>query len=67
MTLDLVSVPEVAEILGVSRQRVHQLIHAYDDFPEPEAELAVGRIWQRAAIDKWARAHPRRTGRPPKG
>ena len=56
--------PEVAEILGVSRQRVHQLIQAYDDFPAPEAELAVGRIWKRAVILEWARDHPRKPGRP---
>ena len=47
---DLVSIPEVAQILGVSRQRVHQLIRAYPDFPEPEAVLAVGRIWKRTDI-----------------
>jgi predicted DNA-binding transcriptional regulator AlpA len=56
--------PEVAEILGVTRQRVHQLIRAYSDFPKPEAELAVGRIWKREAITTWAASHPRKTGRP---
>lgn len=64
MADDLVSASEVAEILGVSRQRVHQLIRAYDDFPKPEAELAVGRIWRREAVAKWATDHPRKPGRP---
>jgi predicted DNA-binding transcriptional regulator AlpA len=61
---DLVSVPEVAEMLGVSRQRVHQLIKSYEDFPEPEANLSVGRIWLRSDIQAWIAAHPRSTGRP---
>ena len=54
MAQDLVNVPEVAQILGISRQRVHQLIRAYPDFPEPEAVLAVGRIWKREDIVAWA-------------
>jgi predicted DNA-binding transcriptional regulator AlpA len=61
---DLVSIVEVAEMLGVSRQRVHQLLRAYPDFPAPEAELAVGRIWLRSAIEDWNQAHPRVPGRP---
>jgi prophage regulatory protein len=67
MAQDLVSVPEVAQILGVSIQRVHQLLHAYADFPEPEAVLAVGRIWKREDIIAWAESHPRKPGRPPRG
>jgi len=62
---DLVSVPEVAAMLGVSRQRVHQIIQSYADFPEPEAELGVGRIWRRDLVADWIARHPRRTGRPP--
>jgi predicted DNA-binding transcriptional regulator AlpA len=61
---DLVSVPEVAQILGVSRQRVHQLLRVHADFPEPEAVLAVGRIWKRVDIVAWAKSHPRKPGRP---
>ena len=66
MPEELVSVPEVAEMLGVSRQRVHQLIQSSGDFPKPEAELAVGRIWRRADIERWIAEHPRRPGRPAK-
>lgn len=46
---------EIAEMLGVSRQRIDQLAHT-DDFPEPVAELAAGRIWERADVEAWARA-----------
>ncbi len=66
MCADLVSIVEVAEMLGVSRQRVHQILRAYPDFPVPEAELAVGRIWRRQSITDWMASHPRSTGRPRK-
>ena len=61
---DLVSVTEIAELLGVSRQRVNQLIRAYMDFPLPEAELAIGRVWLRSAVEEWNRSHLRTAGRP---
>jgi predicted DNA-binding transcriptional regulator AlpA len=57
----LVGVAEVAEMLGVSRQRVNQLVQEEADFPEPEATLAAGRIWLRSTIETWASAHPRRS------
>ena len=66
MADELVSIVEVAEMLGVSRQRVHQLLRAYDDFPAPTAELAVVRIWRRSDVIAWISSHPRRTGRPSK-
>lgn len=56
-TVDLVGTTEVAEMLGVSRQRVHQLMSS-EGFPEPEM-LSAGLIWRRADIEAWMR----RTGR----
>lgn len=65
MTSHLVGLSEIATILGVSRQRVGQLVRDYDDFPPPVAELASGRIWETAAVEAWANAHPvRPPGRP---
>jgi predicted DNA-binding transcriptional regulator AlpA len=58
--MDVVGVPEIAQILAVSRQRVYQLIEAYEDFPKPVATLAVGRIWSRAEIEEWNRFHGER-------
>jgi prophage regulatory protein len=54
----LVGPQEVAELLGVSRQRLQQLAER-PDFPEPVAVLALGRVWETAAIREWAR----KTGR----
>jgi hypothetical protein len=61
----LVGTAEVAELLGVSRQRIHELRKA-DRFPEPMIELAAGPIWLRPAIEKWDAERDRRPGRRPK-
>lgn len=45
---------EVAEYLGVSRQRVLQL-REKPDFPAPVSHLASGPIWESADVEKWAR------------
>ena len=50
----LVAAQEIALMLDVSRQRVSQLA-ASAGFPEPVAELGVGRIWLREDIEAWAR------------
>ena len=54
----LVGVAEIAELLGLTRQRVNQLARE-EGFPKPEAELTAGRIWKRADVEAWAK----RTGR----
>lgn len=54
----LVGSAEIAAMFGVSRQRVQQLI-ARRDFPSPEVELAMGKVWQRSAVEQWARARNR--------
>ncbi|SDU79636.1 hypothetical protein SAMN04488563_6037 [Jiangella alkaliphila] len=63
---DLVSGPEAAEILGVSRQRVHQLAHEHPDFPEPAYQLGVGSLWLRAGVAAFGERWERRAGRPAK-
>ena len=52
----LVGTAEIAEMLGVSRQRVDAIARTHEDFPAPEAVLASGRIWLRVAIEDWARS-----------
>jgi predicted DNA-binding transcriptional regulator AlpA len=43
-------------MLGVSRQRVHQLTEEDSSFPKPVAELATGRVWETSDIEAWAKA-----------
>jgi predicted DNA-binding transcriptional regulator AlpA len=64
----LVGTAEIAVMLGVSRQRVSQLIESYEDFPEPEVELSAARVWSRTAVETWIASHPEREpGRPEGG
>ena len=49
-----IRVVEIAELLGVSKQRAHQ--NAYEDgFPAPVAEDGRGRLWDRREVAAWAR------------
>ncbi len=50
----LVGLSEIAQMLGLTRQRVDQLARL-PDFPEPDAVLTAGRIWKREDIETWAR------------
>ena len=50
---ELVGVDEIVRLVGISRQRVNALVRSDSAFPEPLAELAAGRIWDRAEIEKW--------------
>jgi predicted DNA-binding transcriptional regulator AlpA len=66
MSHHLVGVTEIAEMLGLSRQRADQITRTYADFPKPEIELASGRVWQRSKVAAWIKKHPvRKPGRPP--
>lgn len=49
----VVGAAEIADLLGVSRQRVDQLTRR-PDFPAPVAELASGRFWVRGEVERWA-------------
>ena len=54
-------------MLGVSRQHVSTLANGKAvGFPEPEVELAAGRIWRREAVETWMSENPGRVpGRRP--
>lgn len=52
--VDLVGVPEIAEMLDVARPSVWRYVRR-DDFPAPEAEVSGKRLWKRAAVERWAR------------
>jgi len=54
----LLGAQEIADLLGVSRQRVQQLASG-SDFPAPLADLAQGRVWDGDAVRAWAKSHGR--------
>lgn len=59
-------VTEVAELIGVSRQRLSKL-RERPDFPDPIGELAQGPIWDLEQVEAWSGSGLRRSasGRPP--
>jgi predicted DNA-binding transcriptional regulator AlpA len=52
----LMGAAEIQRRLGVSRQRVTQLVDR-DDFPAPYQHLSMGRVWWEADVDRWIRAY----------
>ncbi len=54
VTHHLVGTVEIAEMLGVSRQRAHQ-IAAKPSFPAPVATLASGKVWETEPVKAWIR------------
>ena len=56
--MDLMGAQEIGDLLGVSRQRVWQLVER-EDFPKPVAKLAQGRVWLKADVVTWARGKGR--------
>lgn len=51
---ELMGTAEVAALLGVSRQRVLQLLAEREDFPRPVAVLSMGKIWNGDEVRRWA-------------
>lgn len=51
--LDLVSQAEAADLLGLSRQRVTQLVEE-GRAPRPAGKLRRGFVWERADVERWA-------------
>jgi prophage regulatory protein len=51
---ELVGSHEIRVMLGVSRQRINQLVAARQ-FPEPVARLAQGAVWRKRDIEEWMR------------
>jgi predicted DNA-binding transcriptional regulator AlpA len=58
----IVGVLELVDLLGVTRQRVWQLIKRAD-FPEPCYRMKAGDFWLLADIEAWATATGRKVNR----
>ena len=53
MTSPGIRLVEVAELLGVSQQRAHQIAEE-NGLPAPIAENDQGRVWSRYEVQAWA-------------
>jgi hypothetical protein len=62
-TPDLVGIAELAELVGVTRQRASTLARR-PGFPEPLAELASGPVWDLRMVERFVRSWARKPGRP---
>jgi len=64
---ELAGVTEIAQLLGVAKVSAQRYVNR-DDFPEPVAVLAGGRVWRRQDVLEWGeRTLPLpRPGRPRK-
>ncbi|MFN2504268.1 MAG: hypothetical protein ABR540_08565 [Acidimicrobiales bacterium] len=59
---ELVGVGEVAEMLGVTRQRASGLARS-STFPPPLADLKAGPVWARASVERFVEQWHRTPGR----
>ena len=48
----LMGAAEIGKLFAISRQRVQQLI-TKADFPAPEADLAMGKVWSTGDVKDW--------------
>jgi predicted DNA-binding transcriptional regulator AlpA len=49
-----VRIVEIAELLGVSKQRAHQIAEERG-FPDPTGRDGRGRLWDRSEVVTWAK------------
>jgi predicted DNA-binding transcriptional regulator AlpA len=54
--LDLVGTVEIRERLGVSKQRVHQIVNQ-KGFPDPVAHVSGVTIWLASDVEAWIVKH----------
>jgi prophage regulatory protein len=54
---DLVGAAEIRIMLGnVSRQRVN-VVTNHKNFPDPVANLIMGKVWRRSDVEAWIKKH----------
>ena len=62
-SVEVVGATDVAHMLGVSRQRLYQLLDERPDLPRPVTRDP-GALWDRNKVSAWAKRHSRQPGRP---
>jgi prophage regulatory protein len=54
MTENLLRLVDIPQLLGVTKQRAHQLSRRHW-FPAPAATYSRGGLWRRSDVERWAR------------
>lgn len=54
----LVGAYEIRDMLGVTRQRVQQIVNT-KGFPDPVVSLRMGKAWLKADVEAWVRDNRR--------
>ncbi len=55
VSIQLLGIMEISELLEVAPATVSKWIQR-EILPEPDVELGIGKIWNQATIEQWARA-----------
>jgi hypothetical protein len=55
----LMGASDIAKLLDVTRQGVSHIVKTNDTFPPPTAVISGVRIWEREAVEAWARRERR--------
>jgi prophage regulatory protein len=63
--LELLGLHEIAEHYAISRQLAAKWTRR-SDFPQPIAELAMGKVWDAGQVTAWAKKHDRKPGAGPR-
>lgn len=50
---ELLGVPEIASLFGMSRQGIYRMLQREKTFPSPAAALVAGRVWRREGVEAW--------------
>lgn len=61
---ELVGYAEIADILGVSRQRAREIATTIKPFPAPAVVVATGPLFVRSSVESFANTWERKPGRP---
>lgn len=61
---ELVGYAEIAEVLGVSRQRAREIANTVKPFPAAAVHVSSGPLYIRDSVEAWAKTWERKPGRP---
>jgi predicted DNA-binding transcriptional regulator AlpA len=52
-------IKDIAPILGVTKQRVSQIVAEREDFPQPAKVIRTASVWRLKDVERWRDTKPR--------